>query len=198
MNTSRRISARLRPMLSLREGAVMSDDPIELNDNSVAHGDDLTSSASAQEADVQPRPVRAAGGRFRAGQSGNPRGRPRKAPEPFFEMVARVLNEPVSLTLRGQRVEISCAEAIIRAMCHGAMKDPRLGKEILKYAAAREAAGGPGGMEAGLVQSEAVIENYRARVRRQVMAEVSASAAVSSGASDNDNPGPLAGLEEMS
>lgn len=78
------------------------------------------------------------------------------------------------------------------------MKDPRLGKEVLKYAAAREAGVGPGGMEAGLAQSEAVIENYRARVRRQVMAEVSASAAVSSGASDNDNPGPLAGPEEMS
>lgn len=69
----------------------MSDDPIEMNDNSVAHGDDLTSSASAQGAEVRPRPVRAAGGRFRAGQLGNPRGRPRKAPEPFFEMVARVL-----------------------------------------------------------------------------------------------------------
>ena len=103
----------------------MSDEQIETNDNINARDDDLALASSASaEADAQPQRARAGGGRFRSGQSGNPRGRPRKAPEPFQAMTVRVLNETVPLNLGGRQVEMALAEAIFRAMCHKAMRTP--------------------------------------------------------------------------
>jgi hypothetical protein len=182
----------------MREEVAMSDKSIELNDNTAAHHDDRTSLASAvrDEIEAQPRRARAAGGRFHPGQSGNPNGRPRKAPEPFHAMAARVLNEKVQITLGGQRVEMACAEAIFRGMCHGAMKDPRMGKEVFKYIAAQEARIDPGETDARLAQGEAAFDNYCARLRRQILAELASAAAAS--ASDNDNLGHAVESEDAS
>lgn len=178
----------------------MSDEATELNDNAAAQDDDLASSATPgrEEVEVQPRRAHAAGGRFRRGQSGNPRGRPRKVPEPFHTMAARVLNETVQITLGGQRIEMACAEAIFRGMCHRAMKDPRLGKEVFRYLPTHEAAADPSGTDASLAQGEAAFENFRARLRRQILAELAEAGKAASGAGDNDNPKPAAEPEDAS
>lgn len=176
----------------------MSEDQIETNDNTVARDDDHASASSAwAEADAQPQRARA-GGRFRPGKSGNPRGRPRKAPEPFRAMTARVLNETVQLTLGGQRVEMACAEAIFRAMCHKAMKDPRMGREVFRYLPEQGGAGDLGGTGDSLSHGEAAFENFLARLRRQIIAEDTAARAAASDAGDNDNPKPAAEPEEAS
>ncbi|MGH1590599.1 DUF5681 domain-containing protein [Methylobacterium phyllosphaerae] len=135
----------------------MSDDAIRANDSDAADDDEQVSEAHAREdaGSVSGRHARAATGRFRPGQSGNPRGRPRKEPEPVFAMMARVLGETVSLTRGGKVVEMSCSEAMFRAMCHRAMTDPRLGREVFRLATAREAAIDTADMDARLAQSEA-------------------------------------------
>lgn len=177
----------------------MSDEQIETNDNVNAREDDLASTSFASaEAEAQPQRARAGGGRFRSGQSGNPRGRPRKAPEPFHAMTARVLNETVALTLGGQRVEMVCAEAIFRAMCHKAMKDPRMGREVFRYLSAQGSAGDLGGTHDSLLHGEAAFGNLLARLRRQIIAESTAERAAASDVGDNDNPQPDAGPEEAS
>lgn len=169
----------------------MSDDAIRANDNDVAHGDEAASDTPARE-DVgggSKRNARAVTGRFSPGQSGNPRGRPRKEPEPVFAMMARVLGESVSLTRSGKVVEMSCSEAIFRAMCHRAMTDPRLGKEVFRLATARETAVDTADMDARLARSEAALANHIARVRRQVRIELSADGETEQDAiGDNDNP----------
>ena len=177
----------------------MSDEQIETNDNINAREGDLASASSAwEDADAQPQRARAGGGRFRSGQSGNPRGRPRKAPEPFHAMTARVLNERVPLNLGGQRVEMACAEAIFRAMCHKAMKDPRMGREVFRYLPAQGSTCDLGGAHDSLSHGEAAFENLLARLRRQIIAEGTADRAAASDVGDNDNPQPAAGPEEAS
>ena len=164
----------------------MSDEPIELNDNVADQIGDRPSQASVRgEIDAQPRFARAAGGRFAPGHSGNRRGRPRKPPEATQAMMTRVLSEVVSLTLGGKRVEMSCAEAIFRSMCHNAMTDPRVAREVLRLAATREVVVDPSELDVRLEQSEAAFQNHLARVRRQILAEISAA-----NAGDNDNPEP--------
>ncbi|MCJ2017990.1 DUF5681 domain-containing protein [Methylobacterium sp. E-065] len=177
----------------------MSDEQSETNDNSITRDDDLASGSSASaEADAQPQRARAGGGRFRSGQSGNPRGRPRKAPEPFHAMTARVLNEPVALTLGGQRVEMVCAEAIFRAMCHKAMKDPRMGREVFRYLPEQASTPDLGETRDGLLHGEAAFENLLARLRRQIIAESTPERATASDVGDNDNPQPAAEPEDAS
>ncbi|MDP4003688.1 DUF5681 domain-containing protein [Methylobacterium sp. NEAU K] len=175
----------------------MSDEPIETNDNAVARDDDRASQASSarDEDDAQHQRVRAGGGRFCPGQSGNPRGRPRKQPEPVIAMMTRVLNEAVQLNRGGKRVEMPCGEAIFRALCHRAMTDPRLGKDVFRLVAAREAMADAGEMDARLAQSESAFDHHLARMRRQIIAELSAASAAGSGAGDNDNPGPASDPE---
>jgi hypothetical protein len=177
----------------------MSDDQIETNDNTVAHDDELASASPAREdAEAQPQRARAGGGRFRSGQSGNPRGRPRKAPEPLQAMTARVLNETVPLNLGGKRVEMALSEAIFRAMCRQAMKDPRMGKEVFRYLPQQEGAGDNGGTRESLLQGEAAFENLLARMRRQILAELAAAGVAVSDLGDNDNPKPAVDPEEAS
>ena len=91
----------------------MSDEPIESNDNIVARDNDLAPQTSCADGEgvARPQRIRAGGGRFSKGQSGNPRGRPRKQAEPFLAMMKRVLNETVQLNRDGRRVEMSCGEA---------------------------------------------------------------------------------------
>lgn len=100
-------------------------------------------------------------------------------------MMARVLGETVSLTLGGKVVEMSCSEAMFRAMCHKAMTDPRLGKEVFRLATAREAAVDTADIDARLAQGEAALANFIARVRRQTRVELSDE---QNPGGDNDNP----------
>lgn len=170
----------------------MSDEPIESNDNIVARDNDLAPQTSCADGEgvARPQRIRAGGGRFSKGQSGNPRGRPRKQAEPFLAMMKRVLNETVQLNRDGRRVEMSCGEAVFRSMCHKAMADPRIGKEIFKLVAVHEAGAVAGEMGADPAHNEAVYQNHYARMRRQILAEQSPADGDNSAASDNDNPGP--------
>ncbi|MCJ2122876.1 DUF5681 domain-containing protein [Methylobacterium sp. J-077] len=170
----------------------MSDEPIESNDNVVAREDDLAPQTSCADGGGagRARSTRAGGGRFSRGQSGNPRGRPRKQPEPFVAMMKRVLNETVQLNRDGKRVEMSCGEAVFRSMCHKAMSDPRIGKEVFKLVAVHESVVVAGETGADPAQSEAVYQNHYARMRRQILAERSPEGGDNSAASDNDNLGP--------
>ena len=170
----------------------MSDKSIESNDNIAARDNDLAPQTSRADGEgvAPPRRTRAGGGRFSRGQSGNPRGRPRKQAEPFLAMMKRVLNETVQLNRDGKRLEMSCGEAVFRSMCHKAMADPRIGKEIFKLVAVHEAGAVAGEMGADPAQSEAVYQNHYARIRRQILAERSPEGGDNSAASDNDNPGP--------
>ncbi len=71
-------------------------------------------------------------GRFKPGQSGNPKGRPKKK-EPSQIDVSGVLEEPVVINLRGRKREISKFEAGLRAQVQKAIKgDVRAAKEFIK------------------------------------------------------------------
>jgi hypothetical protein len=59
--------------------------------------------------------------RFRPGQSGNPRGRPKGA-RSTGTIVTGVLNRKVSLTSAGQRRQVALKEAIVLRMAEAALK----------------------------------------------------------------------------
>lgn len=169
----------------------MSDDAIRANDNDVAHGDEAAPDTPAREdaGGKSKRNARAATGRFSPGQSGNPRGRPRKVPEPIHAMMMRILDEVVPITRGGKVVEMSCSEAIFRVMCHNAMNNPRIGKEVFRLATAKEVAVDIADIDARLAQGEAALANFIARVRRQARIELSAYAETEQDAiGDNNNP----------
>ena len=170
----------------------MSDEPIESNDNVVGRDDDLAPQTFCADGGgvARPKPARAGGGRFSRGQSGNPRGRPRKQPEPFVAMMKRVLNEPIPLNRGGKQTEMSCSEVVFRSMCREAMTNPRVGKEVFKLVAEHEAVAVADQTNADPAQSEAMYQNYYSRMRRQILAELSLADAANTEASDNDNPAP--------
>lgn len=59
--------------------------------------------------------------RFKPGQSGNPRGRPKKKLS-VSDLVAKVAEEKVAAVIDGQSVKMSKMMALVRAMFAGAMK----------------------------------------------------------------------------
>src|ERR671912_1326068 len=89
--------------------------------------------------------------RFRPGQSGNPRGRPKGA-RSTGTIVTGVLNKKVSLTSAGQRRQVPLKEAIVLRMAEAALKGD------LKAAAAlfalAERAAGTAGTESALTSHD--------------------------------------------
>ncbi len=77
--------------------------------------------------------------RFRPGQSGNPRGRPKGA-KSTGTIVTGVLNKKVSLTSAGQRRQVALKEAIIMRMAEAALKGDLKAAAAL-FALAERAAG---------------------------------------------------------
>jgi hypothetical protein len=59
--------------------------------------------------------------RFQKGQSGNPRGRPKKKPD-FFEDAAEILGAPVTGQAKGKQVTLPVPQAVFRALCREALK----------------------------------------------------------------------------
>jgi hypothetical protein len=59
--------------------------------------------------------------RFTKGQSGNPRGRPKKVPN-FLEDAAFILNAPVTGHASGKPVTLPALQAMFRRMCQKALK----------------------------------------------------------------------------
>src|ERR1700730_8597845 len=72
--------------------------------------------------------------RFRRGQSGNPRGRPRVAYEKDDFPVRRFMMEPVEVTLRGKKVQVPTYDAILMRLAAKALAgDSASTKLLLKY-----------------------------------------------------------------
>jgi len=59
--------------------------------------------------------------RFQKGQSGNPRGRPRKAPETVASCVANILGEQFQVRINGKSVSITGEELLARRLVEKAM-----------------------------------------------------------------------------
>ena len=61
---------------------------------------------------------------FKAGQSGNPKGRPKKTKD-FERLMDRELNEPIRITERGQPRTVPTREVLIKALINRALKGER-------------------------------------------------------------------------
>ena len=64
-------------------------------------------------------------GQFQKGQSGNPKGRHRRAEKPAIELLASVLEEPVNATVEGKIKRMSRQEFMIRSAVANGAKSPR-------------------------------------------------------------------------
>ena len=78
-------------------------------------------------------------GRFRTGQSGNPKGRPRSVPKPTASAFEIVFNLRIALTRNGQPREVTIEEALQQKIYQAAIAGNRAArKEVLKMIAKRE------------------------------------------------------------
>ncbi len=59
--------------------------------------------------------------RFQKGQSGNPRGRPKKTPD-FLEDAAAILTAPVTGQVKGEEITLPAMQAMFRRLCRKALK----------------------------------------------------------------------------
>jgi hypothetical protein len=71
--------------------------------------------------------------RFQKGQSGNPRGRPKKCSKNFATAFSETLNETVSITENGRRRKITKLEALAKQVINGAVKgEPNATQTLLR------------------------------------------------------------------
>lgn len=73
--------------------------------------------------------------RFKKGQSGNPRGRPRSISQSDATLVAEVLNEMITVTENGKLQKYSLREAIEKKLYSSATEDPAAGRMLERYRA---------------------------------------------------------------
>jgi hypothetical protein len=117
-----------------------------------------------------------AASRFRKGQSGNPRGRRGTS---LSSLLVAALNEPVSITVDGERRRVTKREAIVTHMVDkSASADLHATKmliDMLKEVEQKAAATRP--EQPKLVTPDwEVVERFVARLRRQIQAETAALA----------------------
>ena len=91
--------------------------PIAFPDSRVEPGEEMGVASEAEEAVGYCRPPRAA--RFRPGQSGNPRGRPRR-PRDFASIVARAFGEVVEAKENGRPTRMTKLEATVKQLVNRA------------------------------------------------------------------------------
>ena len=106
--------------------------------------------------------------RFKKGQSGNPRGRPRGSKN-VSTLLSEALNEPVTVAENSGRRKITMRQAIIKQLVHQAAKgDWRAMKILLDLL--RDTEGqtepAPAGATAFTAADEKVIEQLKARLNR--------------------------------
>ena len=71
---------------------------------------------------------------FKAGRSGNPRGRPKGA-DNLKSVIMRVLKEPVQIRSGGRTRKVSTQEAAVRKLREDAFQNPRILLRLLELAA---------------------------------------------------------------
>ena len=78
-------------------------------------------------------------GRFKAGASGNPKGRPKKKPTSLAETISKVLNTPIEYRERGRTKVASALEVSLRLLVDravsGNLEAAELVPKILEHAA---------------------------------------------------------------
>ena len=84
-------------------------------------------------------------GRFRAGVSGNPKGRPKRKPTPLAERIKAVLDAPITYRERGKTRVASYRELSLKVLIDGAISgDLGAAELVLKIRAHAERYGDPG------------------------------------------------------
>ena len=83
--------------------------------------------------------------RFKKGQSGNPKGRRKKKPASFEEVLGEALNERITVVIKGQARSLTMKELIVEQLGERAAKGDRLAlATLLKL---REYVEGSGGFD---------------------------------------------------
>ncbi len=106
-------------------------------------------------------------GKFAKGQSGNPRGRPRKA-KSVDAAILGAANEKVGITVNGRKKRIRKIEAVAtQVLNRGAGGDPRSAKLALDYAQRAEdrLIAAPGASDELSRSEEETLERFLARMR---------------------------------
>ena len=86
-----------------------------------------------------------ASGRFKAGVSGNPKGRPKRGPAPFAERIKAVLNTPIEYRQHGRTKVATYRELSLKMLVDSAMSgDLGAAEVVLKIVDRAERYGDPG------------------------------------------------------
>jgi hypothetical protein len=150
--------------------------------------------AEAKESAYGGRPARLQGGprppavapRFQKGQSGNPGGRSKKK---LHALLADALNEPVFVTIDGERRKITKREAVVHQLVNkSATADLRatkmlfdMIKEVEQKASVTSPVPEPRRLDAA---DEEVMQNFVDRIRQQILAEMAAERIEAAGAEE--------------
>ena len=131
--------------------------------------------------------------RFKKGQSGNPGGRRKKQ---LPTLLADALDEPVFVTIDGERRQITKREAIVHQLVNkSTTADLRATKmlfDMMKEAEQKADAVAPAEKNVFAPTDKEVVRNLVERIRRQVLAEM-AEKQRKAGGSSGDGPDETAG-----
>jgi len=131
--------------------------------------------------------------RFKKGQSGNPGGRRKKQ---LPALLADALDEPVFVTIDGERRQITKREAIVHQLVNkSTTADLRATKmlfDMMKEAELQADAVAPAEKNVFAPTDKEVVRNLVERIRRQVLAEM-AEKQRKAGGSSGDGPDETAG-----
>ena len=105
--------------------------------------------------------------RFRKGQSGNPKGRPKGAKD-FTKLLGKILRSEVKLSERGVYKTVSSQEAVLLRLLEKALKgEPRAMDRFVSLAREHSAENEVRSTERGLAANEeAILERYQESILR--------------------------------
>ena len=131
--------------------------------------------------------------RFKKGQSGNPGGRRKKQ---LPALLADALDEPVFVTIDGERRQITKRQAIITQMVNESasvnLRATKMLFDMMKEAELQADAVAPAEKNVFAPTDKEVVRNLVERIRRQVLAEM-AEKQRKAGGSSGDGPDETAG-----